>query len=246
MSQLMCVHASNLSSIEAIIEGKQDKLIFATIVSVGSRVATVEVMEEIGVDTNKDDKDDSSNEQNESIVGKKIEIEGLKTYMYYDGFDHNPKIGDNVFLSLTFNGNNYRVKNGTFYVSAASYDSFNFIVPDSIDNTPEAMELTALYRFLGTNGKNADFRVKGSVVYTHDTAKGGAEIRIENQEGLTFVNEDGETTKEAESGKSVDDGRNEINSNMWIYASLIVVLGAVAGVFVVKLLMKAEKKYDSK
>ncbi len=247
MSSCLCTYSSNLDSIEAIIGGKQDKLIFATIVSVGTRVSTVEVMEEIGEDTKPDDKDgEIPSGQNESILGKKIEIEGLHSYMYYDGFSHSPKIGDNVLLSLTFSGNTYRVKNGAFYVSAASHDTFNFIVPDIIDNTPQAMELTALYRFVGTNGKNADFTVKDSVVYTHDTAKGGVEIRIESQEGLTFVNEKGETTKETEPGILTGVDRSDSNPHRWIYASLVVAFGAVAGLFVVKMLIKMEKKSESK
>jgi len=247
LSSALSVYSSNLSSIEAIIGGKQDKLIFGTIVSVGSRVSTVEVMEEIGEDTKNGEKEEEPHDsETQTILGQKIEIEGLDSYMYYDGFDHSPKIGDNVLLSLTFNGNVYRVKNGAFYVSAASHDTFNFIVPDIIDNTPEAMELTALYRFVGTNGKNADFRVKDSVVYTHDTAKGGVEIRIENQEGLTLVNEDGETTKETEPGILADLDVYEKNPHMWIYASLVVILGALAGLFVVKMLIRAEKKSDSK
>ncbi len=246
ISQGLSVFASNLSSIENIIAGKQDKLIFATIVSVGSRVCSVEVMEEVGEDTKADKKEDFLQEADTSILGQKIDVEGLNSYMYYEGFDHNPKIGDNVLLSLTFNGNAYRVKNGVFYVSAASHDTFNFIVPDTIDGTAGAMELTALYRFIGTNGKNADFTIKDSVVYTHDTAKGGVEIRIENQEGLTFVNEKGETTKEAETGNTQSDFGSADNPNKWIFACAIIIVGAFAGLFVTKLAIRFEKKIDSK
>ncbi len=244
--QAMGVFASNLSSIQNIIAGKQDKLIFATIVSVGSRVCSVEVMEEVGEDTNADNKEDATHETNPSILGEKIDIEGLNSYMYYEGFDHNPKIGDNVLLSLTFNGNAYRVKNGAFYVSAASHDTFNFIVPDTIDNTSGAMELTALYRFIGTNGKNADFTIKDSVVYTHDTAKGGVEIKIEKQEGLTFVNEKGETTKETEKDNINDNYGVTDNKSKWIFACLIIVVGAFSGLFLTKLAIRFEKKMDSK
>lgn len=244
--QGMSVFASNLSSIQSIIAGKQDKLIFATIVSVGSRVCTVEVMEEVGEDTVADKKEDASHETDNSILGQKIDVEGLNSYMYYEGFNHSPKIGDNVLLSLTFSGNAYRVKNGAFYVSAASHDTFNFIVPDTIDGTSGAMELTALYRFIGTNGKNADFTIKDSVVYTHDTAKGGVEIRIENQEGLTFVNEKGETTKETEAGNAQSHFGEAGNPNKWLLACAIIIVGAFAGLFVTKLAIRFEKKIDSK
>ena len=246
ISQGMSVFASNLSSIQSIIAGKQDKLIFATIVSVGSRVCSVEVMEEIGEDTTADKKDDAPQETDTSILGKKIDVEGLNSYMYYEGFDHNPKIGDNVLISLTFSGNVYRVKNGVFYVSAASHDTFNFIVPDTVDGTAGAMELTALYRFIGTNGKNADFTIKDSVVYTHDTAKGGVEIRIENQEGLTFVNEKGETTKETETGNAQSDFGATDSPNRWLFACAIIIVGAFAGLFITKLAIGFEKKIDSK
>lgn len=246
ITQGLGVLASNLNSVENIIAGKQDKLIFATIVSVGSRVCSVEVMEEVGEDTTADKKGDALQETDTSLLGQKIDVEGLNSYMYYEGFDHNPKIGDNVLLSLTFNGNAYRVKNGAFYVSAASHDTFNFIVPDTIDGTAGAMELTALYRFIGTNGKNADFTIKDSVVYTHDTAKGGVEIRIENQEGLTFVNEKGETTKETETGNTQSDFDAADSPNRWIFACAIIIVGAFAGLFITKLAIGFEKKIDSK
>ncbi len=246
-SHSLSVYSSNLTSIENIIAGKQDKLIFATIVSVGSRECSVEVMEDVGESANSTSEKETTGEKEESsIIGQEIDIEGLNSYMYYEDFDHRPKKGDNVLLSLAFNGNTYRVKNGAFYVSAASHDTFNFIVPDTIDNTPSAMELTALYRFIGTNGKNADFIIKDSVVYTHDTAKGGVEIRIEAQEGLTFVNEKGETTKEADSGNMDALNKPENTQHKWLFASAIIILGAVAGLLIMKLLIRFEKKTDSK
>ena len=225
-----------LTMIENIIAGKQDKLIFATVVSIGNNICSVEVMEEIGED---------KKAEAESTTGSRGE--GLRAYMYYDGFNHRPKIGDNLLLSLTFNGNAYKVKNGAFYVNAASHDTFNFIVPDTIDNTPGAMELTALYRFVGSNGKNADYSIRDSVVYTHDTANNGVEIRITEQEGISFVNEKGETTKEAESGMSVgsESAARDYNSR-WIWAAVIIVIGSACGLMVVKMIIKYEKRSESK
>ncbi len=242
-SMALSVYGANLSLVENIIAGKQDKLIFATIVSIGDRVCNVEVMEEIGEDGKKDDDDTIA----ESIVGKKIGVEGFRTYMYYEDFDHSPKIGDNVLLSLAKNGNQYRIKNGAFYVSAASHDSFNFIVPDTIDSTRGAMQLTALYRFVGSNGKNADYTIKDLVVYTHDTANNGIEIKITTQEGLIFVNEKGETTKEAEPGMSSSIlGRDADSKYTWIIATAIILIGMVAGLFVSRFFIRLEKKADSK
>lgn len=237
-----------LAMAEAIIAGKQDKLVFATIVSIGDNVSSVEVMEEIGEDKKENVKDeDGGHERGVSILGEKIEVEGLESYMYYDGFNHRPKIGDNVLLSLTFSGNVYKVKNGVFYVSAASHDTFNFIVPDTVDGTAGAMELTALYRFVGSNGKNADYTIKDSVVYTHDAANNGVEIRIEEQEGITFVNEKGETTKEAESGIVANrDTYAQSSPYNWIKAVLIIFVGAVIGMFIVKLVVKLEKRSELK
>lgn len=237
-----------LTMIENIIAGKQDKLIFATVVSIGNNICSVEVMEEIGEDKKAESESTTGGRgEAKSIVGEKIEVEGLRSYMYYDGFNHRPKIGDNLLLSLTFNGNAYKVKNGAFYVNAASHDTFNFIVPDTIDNTPGAMELTALYRFVGSNGKNADYSIRDSVVYTHDTANNGVEIRITEQEGISFVNEKGETTKEAESGMSVgsESAARDYNSR-WIWAAVIIVIGSAAGLMVVKMIIKYEKRSESK
>lgn len=253
-SSVVNADTNTLPMIEAIIAGKQDKLVFATIVSIGDSVCSVEVMEEIGEEkrASNTSKDDSYNVDEDkdkltSVVGEKIEVEGLKSYMYYEGFDHRPKKGDNVLLSLTFSGNVYKIKNGAFYVNAASHDTFNFIVPDTIDGTQSAMELTALYRFVGSDGKNADYTIKNSAVYTHDTANNGLEIKIEEQEGITFVNEKGETTKEADVGGTLtrsDAGQN--NPYSWLHAIWIIILGAIVGMFIVKLVIKLEKRSELK
>ena len=238
----------NLSKVESIIAGKQDKLVFGTIVSVSGQVCSVSVVDDVGetkTTAGADSAEDSEPEK-ESLVGKDIDVVGFESYMYYEGFDHRPKLGDNVLLSLNFNGNFYLVKNGAFVVSEASYHSFSFIVPDTIVNTSSEAELTALYMFVSSNGLNADYEVENSEVYTHNIANGEKTL-VPVPTGISFVNEKGETTKEAENSNmpGFDVGQS-YDSLMWVRSLIIIVLGAVVGIFIVKLLLNIENRSESK
>lgn len=227
---------SSLRKVEGVISGNQDKLILGTIVSISSNVYTVEVMDEIGADVSED------SEESEELSGKRIEISRFNSYMYYDSIDYHPKKGDNVLLSLTFKGNEWYIKNGAYRISSASYENFRFIVPDVIDETQEAMELTALHFYVLSGGKNADYEVRDGLVYTHDINKN--EKVITTQQGIEFINEYGETTKNTENVAQIYDGNSMEYKHAWKIALLILIFGAFTGVGGVKLINKFKKRSE--
>ena len=229
-----------------IIAGKQDKLVFASIVNVQDSVVTVDVTEEIGSIADVDKENDDGTEEEStipSIEGEEIDVVGLDSYMYYDGYDHHPKKGDNVLLSLTFNGNVYSVKNGAFRVSSASYDSFKFEVPIDVSDTDGAIELTALYKFVSSDGRNADYTIKNSSVYTHNTD--GELVSISEQSGINYIDAHGKTV-EHNNGTDTSDGKKSIvnDSYKWIISMLLILVGLISGVFVSKLIINIEKRSE--
>lgn len=238
--------SESLDRIEAIIAGKQDKLVFGTVSKIGSSVSSVSVMEEIGGDMPEDDENEDT--EIPSIVGQEIEISNLSSYMYFDNVSQTPKIGDNILVSLTFDGNVYHVKNGVFLVNEASYSTFKFLVPESVDETDSLMELTALYKFVSSNGKNADYTVKNSAVYSHDINNN--EIKTTEPEGIVFIDESGAKTKET-SEASNDSSNSGIGAYQespytWIKAAALILVGMIAGAFVVRLIAKLEKRSEMK
>lgn len=234
-------------SVTDIIAGKQDRLVFASVVNVQGNVVTVDVTEEIGAysKVDKDGEDDSEDETKlPPIEGEEIDVAGLKSYMYFDGYDYHPKKGDNVLLSLTFNGNVYSVKNGAFRVSSASYDNFVFEVPIEVKETDGAIELTALYKFVSSDGRNADFTVKDSAVYTHDPD--GAEIVIREPSGVSYIDAHGKTVQPHTPADTGNGWSYTMNPYKWIVASLLILIGVISGFFVSRLVFNFEKRSEEK
>ncbi len=229
------------------IAGKQDRLVFATVMNVQGNVITVDVTEEIGTysTTEKDEEDELEDDAPlPSIEGQEIDVAGLKSYMYFDGYDHHPKRGDNVLLSLTFNGNVYSVKNGAFRVSSAGSDSFMFEVPIDVKETDGAIELTALYKYVSSDGRNADFTIKDSAVYTHDPD--GAEIIITEPAGVSYIDAHGKTVQPHTPGETGSGWSSVGGSYKWIIASLLILVGIISGFFVSRIVFNFEKRSEEK
>lgn len=250
-------YASNHENIENIIAGKQDKLVLATVSKVGPDACTVYVVEEIGETSKAQTENDEVQseapgegeaEEPKSIAGTEIEVAGFNSYMYFEGLQYPIQIGHNVLLSLTFNGNVYHIKNGAFHINSATHDrnEFKFIAPERVDGEDASMELTALYYYITSDGKNADFAVKDSVVITHD-ANTGETISINEQTGITFINEQGETTKDI----TVNDPSSEekislFESFRWIIALVILITAFFTAPLVAKLIKNLEKRSETK
>ncbi|MBE7049481.1 MAG: hypothetical protein E7394_01775 [Ruminococcaceae bacterium] len=230
-------------AIRNIIDNKQHKLVFASIVNVHGDEVTVYVTEEIGSYTKENTKHNEDDPIYPSVEGEEIEIEGLKSYMYFDGYDYHPKKGDNVLLSLTFNGNVYSIKNGAFLVTSASHDNFLFKVPEGVEETDGAIELTALYKFVSSDGRNSDFTVRDSVLYTHDTD--GEKVIIEDPSGIEYMGEDG---KIIQTENTDTDEQDELigDSYKWIIAFVLIFIGVISGFFVSKIINNFEKRSEQK
>lgn len=225
--------------VEEIIKGNQDYLVLANIIEKGTVAYEVEVYEEIKLPS-----DESSNTKNKSseILDKRINVEGFKNYMYYDDFDYRPQKGDNVLLSLDFNGNSYRIKNGAYRVDSTSHEQFSFMIPESFKGSEEALELNALYIYVNSNGEIKNLTIKENAVYGKD--ENGEDKKLEIALGLKFIDEFGDTSEKPAPVDIYNNPNANTNESKWRIAAAIIIIGAVLGVFVVKLNKKFEKRYD--
>ena len=234
-------YADNITKqkVEAIISGKQDSLVLVNIIEKGTSAYEVQVFEEIKA------KDESENAKNEnSLVGKRINVIGFKNYMYYDNFDYRPQKGDNVLISLEERGgNSYAVKNGAYLVDSASHEQLKFKVPDVFNGTQEALEINALYIYVHSNGEINNLTVKKDGIYGKDA--NGEAMKVEAQSGVVYIDEYGDQTENPSAPVERYDGNfADVSESKWELALLIILLGAVSGLGVVKLTRKLEKRYD--
>lgn len=225
--------------VEQIIAGNQDYLVLANIIEKGTSAYEVEVFEEIGVANN----EEGSKKEDGGIVNLRINVSGFKTYMYYENIDYRPQKGDNVLLSLEFNGNSYSIKNGAYLVDSTSHEQFRFKVPDIYNGTGEALELNALYIYVHSNGEINNLTIKNDGIYGKDA--NGKEKKIAMSSGITFIDEYGDTTENPTAPvERYDENTGVKTESKWRIVLAIIIIGSVAGFGVIKLNKKFQKRYD--
>ena len=225
--------------VEDIIAGKQDFLVLANIIEKGTSAYEVQVFEEIGIN---DENEDAKKET--SLLGKRINVVGFKNYMYYDNFDYRPQNGDNVLVSLEErSGNSYAVKNGAYLVDSTSHEQLKFKVPDVFNGTQEALEINALYIYVHSNGEINNLTIKKDGIYGKDA--NGEAMKVEALSGVVYIDEYGDQTENPSAPvERYDDNSFNNSDRKWELVLLIILLGAVSGLGVVKLVRKLEKRYD--
>lgn len=225
--------------VEDVIAGKQDHLVLVNIIEKGTSAYEVQVFEEISSnDENEDEKKENS------LAYKRINVVGFKNYMYYDNFDYRPQKGDNVLISLEERGSNsYAVKNGAYLVDSTSHEQLKFKVPDVFNGTQEALEINALYIYVHSNGEINNLTVKKDGIYGKDT--NGEAMKVEALSGIVYIDEYGDQTENPEAPvERYDDNSIDVSNSKWELVLLIILLSAVAGLGIVKLVRKLEKRYD--
>ncbi len=220
--------SQNHDKIQSIISGQQDLLVLATINEKGTSAYEIEVVREIGAIEPEEQQNGENSEDStaENVYQKDIFVEGLTAYMYYDNYDYQPKKGDNVLLSLTFNGNVYSVKNGAFKVDYADIDNFNFVIPDGVGSDVTA-ELSALYLYVESDGKRGDIFVEDNKVYAYNAD--GRQEEIIGQFGLKFIDEFGDTTQNTVTTLPGNNNSGGFDSSVRVKALIIIVAGILIG-----------------
>jgi len=225
--------------VEEVISGNQDYLVFASIIEKGSSAYEVQVYEEVGA---KDDVAESDSNIPDVELNQRISVVGFENYMYYENYDQRPKKGDNVLLSLQFNGNSYSIKNGAYKVDFTSREQFSFLVPETLNGSEEALELNALYVYVKSNAEVKELSIRDGAIYGKDA--NGVEEKKEIQGGLIILDEYGDTTEKPPAVEMYTKSEIGKSDSKWQYAAAIIIAGAILGVFVVKLFSKYEKKVE--
>lgn len=226
---------STKQKIENIIDGKQDYLVLVNIIEKGTSDYEVQVFEEIG------SKDDEENKL-PSIKDERIYVSGFSGYMYYDNTDYRPQKGDNVLLSLDYRSGRYSVKNGAYLVDSTSYEQLKFKMPDVFNGTQEALEINALYIFVNSNGAINSLTIKNDGIYGKD-ANGEAK-KVEAVNGIVYIDEYGDHTENPTAPVERYNENSLGVKSKWKLVFFIIILGAVSGLGVVKLVRKLEKRYE--
>lgn len=166
---------------------------------------------------------------------KPILIRNFDSYECYDV--RKPQIGDNVLMAILFNGNVSDINGGAFLVTGAYYHSARIMVPSDLTDEARAA-LTALYKYVKSDGKNCDFTIKGTKVYD------GENREVNAPEAICITDEFGDVISETKADDAVGDGRKSFirSEDKWICALAIIVLGSSFGVMVTMLIIKSEKR----
>ncbi|MBE7031180.1 MAG: hypothetical protein E7409_07125 [Ruminococcaceae bacterium] len=155
-----------------------------------------------------------------------------------------PKLGDNVFISLSRKGGYYVMKNGAYKTDSVDYKTMRFRIPVDMKGQECMTDPVALAYFVRTDGQVSEFEFgEGTVSVVQ------GERRLElypsdstENELISFVGNDG---KVLSAGKSKDviadtDATLPQKDYRWIYALTLLVIGIVAGAVAVYLTGKQE------
>lgn len=240
---ILCTGVSAQTVATAMITGEQEYLLLATISDITDDAIVAEPYYSIVR------QDENGHDIDEILPTKDaIYIEKFR-YSYCiehaDSFN-TPKLGDNIFISLSKKGNGYVMKNGAFKTDTVDYKILTFLAPTAMEGQPCLDDLVALSYFVRTDGKVTDFSFEDGNV---KVVKDGRELLLypsdKLKELVTFV---------ADNGKVVDSNRTQdvITDQKvtqekpadyrWILAMGILVLGLVMGGILLSVLLRRDKR----
>lgn len=210
---------------ESIFEGVQDYLILGTVKDVSDDSVIVTVDNTVGTKT-------------PSMLGEDIEI-GRFSYSYCEEHTpsdfNNPKIGDNIFASISENGNKYSVENGAYKVDSSEIKNCSTIVHQNM-NGEECLESSVkIAYFIRSNGKITNFKAGGNGrIYALND---GDEILIYPLSGnqcIKFVDDYGKIIDDVAEGDVMPivpspSQEPHQHDKKWIAATVVFVGGAALG-----------------
>ena len=228
------LHSSALlaEKVKFILDKKPTHLLFGYIKDIDDKTCSLVVTDIVG-DNEEGDEGEETN--TEISVGSTINIRNFTSYECYNNLT--PKKGDNVLVSILFNGNTSDINGGAFLVTEAYTHSARIKIPESSKEDARAA-LTALYKYVRSDGKNSDFVIKDTKVYD------GENKEVNAPEALCITDEYAEAIKDTNPvGETELENKSFIRSeDKWIYALGIIVLGSVIGIAVTMIIVKSEKR----
>lgn len=244
----MCGSASAQTVADGIVAGTQEYLLLATISDITDNAITVEPYHSIV-------RVDDSGQEIDGVlpIGQSIQLEKFR-YSYCiehaaDSFN-TPRLGDNIFVSLTKRGSSYVVQNGAFKTNTVDYKILTFLVPANMRDQDCMEDLVALSYFVRTDGKVTAFSFdNGSVKVLKDERELLLYPSDKVKDLITFVTDNG---KAVDGGKPKDVimeqavEREKPFDYRWLVAMGVLTVGLIAGAVVLSILLRRDGRKLSK
>lgn len=240
--------ASAQTVADGIVQGTQDYLLLATISDITDNVITIEPYHFIvRVDENGQELDDVL------PLGQSMQIEKFR-YSYCiehaaDSFN-TPRLGDNIFISLSRKGNGYVVQNGAFKTNTVDYKILTFLAPADMRDQDCMQDLVALSYFVRTDGKVMEFSFENGSV---KVLKDGRELLLypsdKVKDLVTFISDDGKAVDNSKPQDIITDQAMEHKAPpdyRWLAALGVLLIGLVAGGTVLSVLLRRDGRRMSK
>lgn len=238
----MCMGVSAQTVADGIVAGVQDYLVLATISDITDNAITIEPYHSIVR------VDDKGQERDAVLpVGQSIQVEKFR-YSYCiehaaDSFN-TPRLGDNIFISLSRRGNGYAVQNGAFKTNTVDYKILTFLVPADMRDQDCMEDLVALSYFVRTDGKVTAFSFdNGNVRVLKDERELLLYPSDKVKDLITFVTDNGRVVEGNKPKDVIVDQAVEREKPVdyrWLLALGILAVGLVAGGIVLSVLLRRE------
>ncbi len=240
---MLCTGVSAQTVATEIITGEQDYLLLATISDITDDAIVAAPYYSIVR------QDENGRDMDEMLPTKDaIYIEKFR-YSYCmehaDSFN-TPKLGDNIFISLSKKGNGYVLKNGAFKTDTVDYKILTFLAPASMEGQDCMDDLAALSYFVRTDGKVRDFSFENGTV---KVVKDGRELMLypsdKLKELVTFVADNGKVSDSSKTKDVITDQEVALEKPAdyrWVLAMGILVLGLILGGILLSVLLQRDKR----
>ena len=244
---LMLTSVSAQTVADGVMTGEQDYLLLATISDITDNAIVVEPYHCIVWQ-------DENGQALDSILptGDAIAIEKFR-YSYCiehaDSFN-TPKLGDNIFISLSRQDGAYVMQNGAFKTDTVDYKILTFLAPAGMRDQECMDDLVALSYFVRTDGKVTAFSYDGGTVRV---VKDGRELTLypsdKVKEWITFVADNGKVVEGSKPVDVITDQQmpHELPADYrWLIALGVLAFGLVLGGIVLSVLLRRDGRRQFK
>lgn len=213
-------------SAEDILNGEHDLLILGTVKDVDDDTVTVTVDNTVGKEV-------------PSLKSGDIDIERFK-YSYCEEHTtdefNSPKIGDNIFASLSLKNGTYELLGGAYKVDSSEIKNTCVIVYQNMKGEECLNDAVEISYFIRTNGKISRFETddSGSIYAVNDDDKiiiyplpGNESIKIADSDGKIISEDFNDDVMPIVPNSPMKENERD---NRWIASCTIIALGAAVGV----------------
>lgn len=140
-----------------------------------------------------------------------------------------PHLGDNIIISIKYNGYSYEIRNDVYMVNTVTYSSAFVFIPKELTKARDIAELSSLAYYIRSNGESVEYEYRNDSVFLKD----GFEIKPSDY--LKIIETDKTTGRQEEYDESV---KSFVERNAWIVGTIIIVFGMIIGLVALLIINK--------